>query len=266
MRDNEFVTLAGRTVQLVPYMKRHVLKYHGWMQSEELLALTASERLTLDKEYEMQQSWRDDADKCTFIILHTGRRASAPTQSLSVTDPSTASTAPPSVEGSLVHGVEALTTTSASEVMTAMQTEVDKASSGNRTAQQTDIDAEMNAMVGDVNLFLNDPHDTTAAEIDVMVAEPTARGCGVGREAVLLMMHYGMTRLKLEKFVAKIDLDNAPSLGLFTKLGFVKVSECTDFNEATLELSVAPPPTSIETLWTEVSPIYSDYTLPDDGS
>ncbi|KAG0019878.1 N-acetyltransferase 9 [Entomortierella chlamydospora] len=39
------------------------------MQSPELLEMTASEPLTLKEEYEMQESWRIDENKCTFIIL-----------------------------------------------------------------------------------------------------------------------------------------------------------------------------------------------------
>lgn len=46
------------------------------MKSKELQKLTASEPLTLEEEYKMQKSWRDDADseiykntKLNFIIM-----------------------------------------------------------------------------------------------------------------------------------------------------------------------------------------------------
>lgn len=47
-------------------------------------------------------------------------------------------------------------------------------------------------MVGDVNLFFNNPDDTSVAEINVMIAEPSCRGRGLGMEAVTLVMSYGM--------------------------------------------------------------------------
>ena len=39
------------------------------MESKEILEATASEPLTLENERKMQQSWREDEDKLTFIIL-----------------------------------------------------------------------------------------------------------------------------------------------------------------------------------------------------
>ncbi|KAH8356113.1 hypothetical protein KR200_012194 [Drosophila serrata] len=69
MRLNEKTKILGRGVILVPYEARHVPKYHDWMSNETLRQLTASEELSLDEEYEMQRSWREDSDKLTFIIL-----------------------------------------------------------------------------------------------------------------------------------------------------------------------------------------------------
>ncbi|KAK4319144.1 hypothetical protein Pmani_009888 [Petrolisthes manimaculis] len=62
-------SVCGERVVLVPYRSTHVDKYHCWMQSPHLRDLTASEPLTLEEEYQMQVSWREDDDKCTFIVL-----------------------------------------------------------------------------------------------------------------------------------------------------------------------------------------------------
>lgn len=64
--------LAGSpslVLQLVPYDRHHVATYHAWMASAEMRTLTASEPLALDDEYAMQESWRKDVDKLTFILL-----------------------------------------------------------------------------------------------------------------------------------------------------------------------------------------------------
>ncbi|XP_041671694.1 N-acetyltransferase 9 [Cheilinus undulatus] len=75
MRINENTLLEGNKVVLVPYTEEHVPRYHEWMKSPELQQLTASEPLTLEQEYDMARSWREDDDKCTFIILDKQRWA-----------------------------------------------------------------------------------------------------------------------------------------------------------------------------------------------
>ncbi len=68
MRVNQHHVLTTRKVLLLPYRAHHVPTYHTWMQDPELQSATASEPLTLDEEYAMQLSWREDTDKLTFII------------------------------------------------------------------------------------------------------------------------------------------------------------------------------------------------------
>jgi len=60
--------LAGKRVKLVPYLREHVSRYTSWMQDDELLRLTGSERLSEEEEYANQQSWHSDPTKATFII------------------------------------------------------------------------------------------------------------------------------------------------------------------------------------------------------
>jgi RimJ/RimL family protein N-acetyltransferase len=67
MRINEHTAIRSPNLVLVPYSKRHVPQYHSWMQNEDIQKATASEPLSLAEEYAMQQSWRQDADKLTFI-------------------------------------------------------------------------------------------------------------------------------------------------------------------------------------------------------
>ncbi|XP_064179233.1 N-acetyltransferase 9 isoform X1 [Anguilla rostrata] len=177
MRINEDTLLEGKYVVLVPYNSDHVPRYHQWMGSPELQKLTASEPLTLEQEYDMQRSWREDDDKCTFIILDKQLWAD------------------PAVQ-------------------------------------------EEECMVGDINIFLTDPSDPTLAELEIMIAEPNYRGKGIGKEVIRMMICYGVMKLGVRKFEAKIGLDNKISIALFKKFKFQEQSVSEVFQEMTLELTV----------------------------
>ncbi|CAI5444051.1 unnamed protein product [Caenorhabditis angaria] len=69
MKINENIQILGPKTVLIPYEAEHVPKYSNWMADEEIRRLTASDRLSLEEEYEMQRNWREDEDKLTFIVL-----------------------------------------------------------------------------------------------------------------------------------------------------------------------------------------------------
>ncbi|GAB6020395.1 N-acetyltransferase 9 [Chamberlinius hualienensis] len=167
--------LEGSKVHLVPYNVEHVVKYHEWMKSLELQELTASEPLSLEDEYEMQKSWREDNDKCTFIVLDAELHCKA--------------------------------------------------------------NNHIESMVGDVNLFLCD-EEPFSAEVEIMIAEEAFRGRGLGTQAILLMMGYGVSNLSIKSFTAKIKLKNEQSIRLFEKLGFKKTEICQVFQEQTMKMDI----------------------------
>ncbi|XP_045454221.1 N-acetyltransferase 9 isoform X3 [Melitaea cinxia] len=155
---------------LIVYFK--LLKYHNWMKSEELQKLTASQPLSLEQEYAMQRSWREDEDKCTFIIL-------------------------------------------------------------DKNHFDTNND-EIEAMIGDTNIFITDK-DNSVGEIEIMIAEQSARQKKLGWESVILMLLYGVKFINIKCFEAKISFHNDVSIKMFSKLGFVEKSRSEVFEEITLE-------------------------------
>ncbi|KAJ3159807.1 N-acetyltransferase 9 [Geranomyces michiganensis] len=86
-------------------------------------------------------------------------------------------------------------------------------------------------MIGDVNLYFT---SKTTAEIEIMIAEPHARGKSHGKTALLLMMYYANSKLGVAEFFARIANSNEQSVKLFRdKLGFVFAEESTYFKETT---------------------------------
>ncbi|KAJ4038424.1 hypothetical protein NW761_009240 [Fusarium oxysporum] len=68
MKINQNTAISTSKALLVPYEAHHVKQYHAWMQDPDIQEATASEPMTLDEEYENQQSWRTSSDKLTFIV------------------------------------------------------------------------------------------------------------------------------------------------------------------------------------------------------
>lgn len=240
---NYETVIVGERCVLVPYRPQHVPTYHSWMQDPDLLEATASEPLTLHEEFEMQSSWRDDPNKCTYIVLDREscvfRSASVdgiPRQQSSSNDSRGDTTSAPCLFG--LHDDDGF------------------------------VERNLHAMAGDVNLFLsqedpteadpdcpsgagsntqvpNDVEDIqtqsppryrTQAEIDIMIAEPTFRGKGLGREACALMIRYGAQHLNVRRFFCKIQESNVASMRLFKSMGFAQCGYAECFREVELEL------------------------------
>ena len=87
-------------------------------------------------------------------------------------------------------------------------------------SQNVDVSSNVgifSILAGDVNLFFNDTENLRSCEINIMVANSDCRRKGIGKEAVLLMMFYGLTRLEVNRFYCKVHSDNKPSLHLFSR-------------------------------------------------
>jgi RimJ/RimL family protein N-acetyltransferase len=173
---------------------------------QQLRELTASEPLNLQEEHDNQRSWREDNDKLTFIICFKD-------------------------------------TTAASVSDSAADSNLEASSVIRQSEDNPDV------MMGDINLFLKEiePESETGSagdvtgEINLMIAEHSARGKGYGIEALKTFLWYIVQyRSKiLEEFAqgkhfrvrnlvsleAKIGKNNTPSIKLFERLGFTKVSE-----------------------------------------
>ncbi|CAN6479142.1 unnamed protein product [Victoria cruziana] len=94
------------------------------------------------------------------------------------------------------------------------------------------------AMAGDVNIYMNDMDDLQVAEIEIMIAEPKSRRKGLAAESLLLMMAFAFENLGIQLFRAKISESNAASLNLFKKLAFEYAGYNCVFKEIILELDV----------------------------
>ncbi|KAI1444825.1 acetyltransferase domain-containing protein [Annulohypoxylon stygium] len=219
MKVNESVFVVGPRMLLEPYERRHVPTYHKWMEDEEIREATASERLTLEEEYENQVSWRESSDKLTFIICDTlARWWNAPKDNI-----------PEGEEG---------------------KDDCSTAQIGDE--QMGDVNMFLSPWIAD------DEEEAKragrrycVAEVDIMIADPKRRKRGFGRQTMTLFLLYVRRHLDailneykgsskeevvLKEVFAKIRENNAASIGLFKSLGFVQRGEANYFGEVELVL------------------------------
>ncbi|KAI1104848.1 GNAT domain-containing protein [Jackrogersella minutella] len=226
MRLNENIAVSTSKVLLVPYDAHHVPRYHQWMEDAAIREATASERLTLDEEYENQASWREANDKLTFIVCEPL----------------------PSDDHSHYNGQQRSAQGHETSVVVAGEADAPP------------------RMMGDINLFLTpwepdddtdarvngDPRETCcSAEVDIMIADQKHRGKGFGRAAVATFLLFvrrnldgilaeyagaGSGRPALRELIAKINAGNAGSIALFKSLGFEQRGGVNYFGEIQMVL------------------------------
>ncbi|KAH6987926.1 acyl-CoA N-acyltransferase [Ilyonectria sp. MPI-CAGE-AT-0026] len=207
MKINETTAIATSQALLVPYEAHHVRQYHSWMQDPDIQEATASEPMTMDEEYENQQSWRTSSDKLTFIIC-----------------------APPSAE----EASESIVKAKISDADVKMRGDINFF----LYPYESDDDDEAATV---------DEQDWCTGEVDVMIASTAHRGQGFGRAAVCALLVYLRAHIDdilgeyaegkpaaLKGLMVKIKEGNAGSRALFKKLGFVQKGEVNYFGEVVL--------------------------------
>ncbi len=127
-----------------------------------------------------------------------------------------------------------------------------------------DIEENLEAMVGDVNLFLSEIDDSDEsdtdnirdvktsqettrsepkmqAEVDIMIARKDFQGKGLGRAATCAMLLYGVTKLGIHRFFCRINEDNTNSIRLFKAIGFEQCNYAACFKQVELDLCKTLP-------------------------
>ncbi|KAJ4317879.1 hypothetical protein N0V94_004709 [Neodidymelliopsis sp. IMI 364377] len=239
MKINEHDSIITPRILLVPYSAHHVPTYHEWMQDEEIQKATASEPLTLDEEYSMQRSWREDADKLTFIVCTTSDAQQY--------ESTAASNGARKVEAGREDAPEFMI----GDVNLFLYDDDDD---DDEDGDEDDSDASATRKVKNGE---ETPEKNILGELEIMIASQAHRGQGLAQETLRAFMAYIQSALPdilaeysqnseevgkaavLKYLRVKIDKDNVRSLALFERLGFVRMSaEPNYFGEVELRTSV----------------------------
>ncbi|WDK12518.1 acetyltransferase [Colletotrichum graminicola] len=213
MSSTPAAAIATPRVTLVPYEAKHVERYHEWMSDPDIQEATASEPLTLEEEYENQQSWRTSHDKLTFIICH-------PLPASSETKLEAVQAGEVDAPGQMIGDI-------------------------NFFIYPDDDDGD------DDEATQAAAEGSYVGEVDVMIASKDHRGKGIGHAAVtalLTYVHRNKERIiaeyvegegksgegkmpELKGLMVKIKEKNAASIALFRRLGFVQKGVANYFGE-----------------------------------
>jgi RimJ/RimL family protein N-acetyltransferase len=179
------------------------------MKDPALLEATGSEPLSMEEEVEMQQSWRDDEAKCTFIVHASDRCLEFQKRCLEENE----------------------TPFCVNDNLGGMVGDV------NLFLSEMDED-DGNSEDGEEHGALSVPsaQPRMQAEIDIMIAEKDCQGKGLGKAATCAMALYGLTELNLQRIFCKINEDNVASINLFKSIGFEQCDYAACFKQIELEL------------------------------
>ncbi|KAI0490874.1 acetyltransferase domain-containing protein [Xylaria cf. heliscus] len=206
---------------LPPYICQFVSSTQLIHRTQTLREATASDLLSLEEEYENQQSWRAAHDKLTFIVCEPAAAAVAPS----------------------------------SGVIHAGEDDAPPRMVGDVNLFLTPLDDDDGSVNGDDKQEKDDTR-YLQGEIDIMIAAPEHRRKGRGEAAVRAFLRYLGARhgdivgeyvsaaaaagtintARIKRLVAKIHADNAGSIRLFGNLGFRRDGDPDYFNEISMAL------------------------------
>lgn len=216
----QFVVLINVFCTNVVFLSgpEHVPKYHEWMKDPSLLEATGSEPLSFEEELEMQQSWRDDPNKCTFIV-HATKACTilSNTGELDTT----------------------MTSISVQQELPGMVGDVNLFLSEIDDEEEADEDTAF-GIISTKSTSTSTQEANTApriqAEVDIMIAEKNFQKQGLGRAATCAMLLYGAKELGIQRYFCKINEGNVASMEMFKSLGFTQCDYAECFKQYEFEL------------------------------
>ncbi|KAJ4389197.1 hypothetical protein N0V93_006660 [Gnomoniopsis smithogilvyi] len=211
MKLNENIAISSPKVLLVPYDRRHVPRYHEWMKDPAIQEATASEPLSLEEEYENQESWRASHDKLTFILCQ-------PTTTANVVDDQSVDAGKVDAPGQMIGDINFFLYPS------------------------DDDDAPDGTCVGEVDIMIAGQGDRGKG-LGKAAVSTFLHYIWKNRDEILREYQAGETGLtktdgglRLEVLMAKIKSDNKGSIALFKGLGFEQDGDVNYFGEIKMVL------------------------------